>query len=92
MKKLKIGICGWGNVATGLYKSLQDNRLQIESNSNTQIEIIVIGARRDNPKCDPKNIIIERDIFDVLNHDIDVLVELIGGVEVARELILKSRE
>ena len=90
MKKLKIGICGWGNVATGLYKSLQDNRLQIESNSNTQIEIIVVGARRDNPKCDPKNIIIERDIFDVLNHDIDVLVELIGGVEVARELILKS--
>ena len=81
MKKLKIGICGWGNVATGLYKTLQENRLQIESNSNTLIEIIVIGARRDNPKCDPKNIIIERDIFDVLNHDIDVLVELIGGVE-----------
>ena len=90
MKKLKIGICGWGNVATGLYKTLEDNRIQIESNSNTQIDIVVIGARRDNPKCDPKNITIERDIFDVLNHDIDVLVELIGGVEVARELILKS--
>ena len=90
MKKLKIGICGWGNVATGLYKTLEENRIQIESNSNTQIEVVVIGARRDNPKCDPKNITIERDIFDVLNHDIDVLVELIGGVEVARELILKS--
>ena len=90
MKKLKIGICGWGNVATGLYKTLEENRIQIESNSNTQIDIVVIGARRDNPKCDPKNITIERDIFDVLNHDIDVLVELIGGVEVARELILKS--
>ena len=90
MKKLKIGICGWGNVATGLYKTLEDNRFQIESNSNTQIDVVVIGARRDNPKCDPKNITIERDIFDVLNHDIDVLVELIGGVEVARELILKS--
>ncbi len=90
MKKLKIGICGWGNVATGLYKTLEDNRIQIESNSNTQIDIVVIGARRDNPKCDPKNITIERDIFDVLNHDIDVLVELIGGVEVARKLILKS--
>ena len=90
MKKLKIGICGWGNVATGLYKTLEENRIQIESNSNTQIDIVVIGARRDNPKCDPKNITIERDISDVLNHDIDVLVELIGGVEVARELILKS--
>ena len=92
MNKLKIGICGWGNVATGLYQTLEQNNIQIESNTNTLIEIIVIGARRDNPKCNPKDITIERNIFDVLNHDIDVLVELIGGVEVARELILKSIE
>ena len=50
----------------------------------------VIGARRDNPKCSPENTLIERDIFDVLNHDIDVMVELIGGVEVARDLILQA--
>ena len=87
MNKLKIGICGWGNVATGLYQTLVQNKIQIESNTNTQIEVIVIGARRDNPKCNPKDITIERNIFDVLNHDIDVLVELIGGVEVARELL-----
>ena len=92
MNKLKIGICGWGNVATGLYQTLEQNNIQIESNTNTHIEVIVIGARRDNPKCNPKDITIERNIFDVLNHDIDVLVELIGGVEVARELILKSIE
>ena len=92
MNKLKIGICGWGNVATGLYKTILDNQKEIESNSNIKLEIVVIGARRDNPKCDPQNTVIERDIFDVLNHEIDVLVELIGGVEVARELILKSIE
>ena len=90
MKKLKIGICGWGNVATGLFNTIKNNNDKIRLNGNLEIEIVVIGARRDNPKCDPKNITIERDIFDVLNHDIDVLVELIGGVEVARELILKS--
>ena len=39
-----------------------------------------------------KEVKIERDIFDVLNHDIDVMVELIGGVDVARELILASIE
>ena len=50
----------------------------------------MIGARRDNPKCDPGNTLIVRDIFAVLDHDIDVVVELIGGVEVARELILKA--
>ena len=90
MNSLRIGICGWGNVATGLYKAIDSNSEQIKSAGNTSIDIVVIGARRDNPKCDPKETKIERDIFDVLDHDIDVMVELIGGIEVARELILAS--
>ncbi len=90
MKNLKIGICGWGNVATGLFKTLQTNADQIKKRCNLEIEIIAIGARRDNPKCDPGNAIIERDIFKIMDHDIDVLVELIGGVDVARDLILKA--
>ena len=90
MNSLRIGICGWGNVATGLYKAINSNSEQIKSAGNTNIDIVVIGARRDNPKCDLKETKIERDIFDVLDHDIDVMVELIGGVEVARELILAS--
>jgi homoserine dehydrogenase len=90
MKKLKIGICGWGNVATGLFNVLKYNNERITSNGNLEIEIVVIGARRDNPKCNPGDIKIERDIFDVIDNDIDVVVELIGGVEVARDLILKA--
>ena len=90
MNKLRIGICGWGNVATGLFKTLQTNADQIKKRCNLEIEIIAIGARRDNPKCDPGNVIIERDIFKIMDHDIDVLVELIGGVDVARDLILKA--
>ena len=90
MKKLKIGICGWGNVATGLFNTIESNNKFIKSNGNLEIEIVVIGARRDNPKCDPGTVKIERDIFDVIDHDIDVVVELIGGVDVARDLILKS--
>ena len=90
MKKLKIGICGWGNVATGLFNTIKNNNKYIKSNGNLEIEIVVIGARRDNPKCDPGTVKIERDIFDVINHEIDVVVELIGGVDVARDLILKS--
>ena len=90
MNKLRVGICGWGNVATGLYKTLQTNSVEIKKRSNLEIEIIAIGARRDNPKCDPGNVIIERDIFNIIDHDIDVIVELIGGVDVARDLILKA--
>jgi homoserine dehydrogenase len=90
MSTLKIGICGWGNVATGLYKIAKNNIESIKKQGNLDIEIIVIGARRDNPNCKPENVIIERDIFNVVNHDIDVMVELIGGVDVAKDLILKA--
>ena len=90
MSTLKIGICGWGNVATGLYKIAKKNNESIKKQGNLDIEIVVIGARRDNPNCKPENAIIERDIFNVVNHDIDVMVELIGGVDVAKDLILKA--
>ena len=90
MKILKVGICGWGNVATGLFRAVNENAEAIKLNSGANFSIEVIGARRDNPECDPGKTLIERDIFAVLDHDIDVVVELIGGVEVARELILKA--
>ena len=90
MKSLKIGICGWGNVATGMFNALHDNAYAIKQNTGCSFNIEVIGARRDNPKCNPGNTKIVRDIFEVCNHDIDVVVELIGGVDVARELILKA--
>ena len=90
MKKLRIGICGWGNVATGLFNTIKNNDDKIRLNGNLEIEIVVIGARRDNPKCNPGDIKIERDIYDVIDNEIDVVVELIGGVEVARDLILKA--
>ena len=90
MKTLKIGICGWGNVATGLFKAIAKNSNLIQLNGGVNLTIDLIGARRDNPKCNPGKTKIERDIFDVIKHDIDVVVELIGGVEVARELIIKA--
>ena len=85
MTKLKIGICGWGNVATGLYEQLTSN-----NDLYSGWELVCIGARRDNPRCNPGNTKIVRDIFAVKDEDIDVLVELIGGVDTARELILNA--
>lgn len=89
MKTLKVGICGWGNVATGMFNAIESNNNYI-TKAGVDINIACIGARRDNPKCNPGATPIFRDIFDIPEQDIDVVVELIGGVEVARELILKS--
>ena len=85
MAKLKIGICGWGNVATGLYEQLVNGDKIYDD-----WQICCIGARRDNPKCDPGSVKILRDIFAVADEDIDVLVELIGGVEIAKDLITQA--
>ena len=85
MAKLKIGICGWGNVATGLYEQLVNG-----DEIYADWEICCIGARRDNSKCNPGSTKILRDIFEVVEEDIDVLVELIGGVETAKDLITRA--
>ena len=85
MAKLKIGICGWGNVATGLYEQLVNG-----DEIYADWEICCIGARRDNPKCNPGSTKFLRDIFEVVEEDIDVLVELIGGVETAKDLITRA--
>ena len=85
MTKLKIGICGWGNVATGLYEQLVNG-----DEVYADWEICCIGARHDNPKCNPGSTKILRDIFDVVQEDIDVVVELIGGVETAKDLIAQA--
>lgn len=85
MTILKIGICGWGNVATGLFEQLTAN-----NHISSQWQVACIGARRDNPRCDPGSVKILRDIFAVPDEEIDVLIELIGGVDTAKALIIKA--
>ena len=92
MKKIKIGICGWGTVATALHSSIIKNKNQIKSTHQVDLEIVAIGARRDNPKYNPGEIKILRDVFDVLDEDIDVLVELIGGTDDAKTIISSAFE
>ena len=48
MKILKVGICGWGNVATGMFNAIESNNKFIKQ-SGVNIDISCIGARRDNP-------------------------------------------
>ena len=62
MKILKVGICGWGNVATGMFNAIESNNKFIKQ-SGVNIAISCIGARRDNPKCNPGNVPVFRDIF-----------------------------
>ena len=91
MKPVRVGICGLGTVGSGTVNVLKRNKQLIDARAGCDIQIIQIGARRENPNCDTAGIAITSDIFDVANNpDVDVLVELIGGTTVAKELVLTA--
>jgi homoserine dehydrogenase len=88
---VRVGICGLGTVGSGTYAVLTRNAAEIAARVGADIVVTEIGARRDNPNCDTGDVAINRDIFAVAeNPDVDILVELIGGTTVAKELVLKA--
>lgn len=91
MKPVKVGLCGLGTVGSGTFNVLQRNLQEISARAGTAIELVHIGARRDNPACDTTGFKVSRDIFAVVEDpEVQVVVELIGGTTVAKELVEKA--
>ena len=90
-KPVKVGICGLGTVGSGTFNVLTRNAQSIAARAQSTIEIAHVGARRDNPACELGDTRVSRDIFEVARDpEIDVLVELIGGTTVARDLVTEA--
>ena len=88
MKPVNIGICGLGTVGSGTFNVLRRNRALINARAQSELNVVHIGARRDNPDCSVGDTRVSRDIFEVARDPrVDIVVELIGGTTVARELI-----
>jgi homoserine dehydrogenase len=93
LNSVKIGICGLGTVGSGTVNVLGRNGAEINARAGCNIVVAQVGARRDNPHCELGGIAVTRDIFEVAeNPEIDILVELIGGTSVAKDLVLKAIE
>ncbi len=91
LKPVKVGICGLGTVGSGTFNVLKRNEEEISRRAGRLIQVAQVGARRPNPDCETRGVQLSSDIFDVArNPEIDILVELIGGVDVARELVLTA--
>jgi homoserine dehydrogenase len=88
LKPVKIGICGLGTVGGSTYQVLSRETELLSARAGVQLYVSHIGARRDNPHCATADTRVSRDIFDVARDpQVDILVELIGGTTVAKELI-----
>lgn len=93
LKPVKVGICGLGTVGSGSFNILRNNAEEITRRVGRSIEIEQVGARRDNPAADTSGVDITRDIFDVANNpEIDIVIELIGGTTIAKDLVLTAIE
>ncbi|MGK0441571.1 MAG: homoserine dehydrogenase [Pseudohongiellaceae bacterium] len=93
MSPVKVGICGLGTVGAGTFNVLARNATEISARAGCDIEVTHIGQRRENPAIDTGSVTISRDIFDVVaDPSIDIIVELIGGTTVAKDLIFKAIE
>lgn len=90
MKVVKIGICGLGTVGAATFNLLSGNREIINTQTNLDLQVQVVGARHENHGCELGDTHHEQNIFDVINSDVDVIVELIGGTTTAKDLILEA--
>lgn len=82
-----------GTVGSGTFNILNRNKDAITARTGRSIDVVHVGARRDNPNADTSGVKVSRDIFDVVNDpSIDIVVELIGGTTVAKDLVLQAIE
>jgi homoserine dehydrogenase len=87
-QSVNIGICGLGTVGSGTFNLLEKNAALIAARALAPLRVVHVGARRDNPACDLGSTRLSRDIFEVARDpEVDILVELIGGTTVAKELV-----
>jgi homoserine dehydrogenase len=93
VKPVKIGLLGLGTVGAGTVNVLTRNAGEITRRAGREIRIVHASARDIiKPRnCPMEDIRLTLDPFAVVNDpDIDVVVELIGGHEPARELVLRA--
>ena len=92
MKQVNIGFLGMGNVGSGAYRILRDNADIITHREG--VKYTVTGALvRDKSKNrgDIPSELLTTDPDDILlNPDVDIVAEFLGGVEPARTYILKA--
>ena len=95
MKPIKVALLGIGTVGSGVFKVLQRNQAEIKARTGRGIEITLVADRAaDHARSIVGNTteVITDAFAAVTRPEIDIVVELIGGYTVAKELVLKAIE
>ncbi len=87
---IRVGIIGVGTVGSHVVKILQENEDIITARSGKHI-VPIIGVVRDKTKVRDIDLPLSTSMDDVLeNPDVDVVLELMGGIDEAYEVVTKA--
>ena len=95
MNPIKVGLLGIGTVGSGVFTVLERNQTEIKGRAGRGIEIAVV-ADRDVERA--RSVVGDRaevvdDAFAVVKRpDIDIVIELIGGYTIAKDLVMQAIE
>ena len=88
---IKIGVCGFGTVGQSFVNHVLAYKDKIIKNCGRDICISVIADRSiEKKKFKNKNIKFTSDILSVVDSDCDLVVELIGGTDIAYDLARRA--
>jgi homoserine dehydrogenase len=93
LNPVKVGVLGLGTVGGGTVSVLQNNADEIARRAGRGIVVTHACAKEINKAhpYDTDNIVLSDQLIDVVNQpDIDIVVELLGGTTIAREIMLKA--
>ena len=95
MKPVNIGILGLGTVGKGAVDVLQNNAAEISRRLGRDVNVFMVSTRNAEKGCRicPPQTLITEDPFEVVQHpEVDIVVELFGGTDIAKKLVLTAIE
>jgi homoserine dehydrogenase len=93
MKEVKIGILGFGTVGAGVVEGIRKNGELISQRTNIRpivVKIADIDIESDRGISIGEGILTTDALSVIDDPDIDVIVELVGGVTIAKDFVLRA--
>ncbi|WP_300753437.1 homoserine dehydrogenase [uncultured Brachyspira sp.] len=96
-KEFKVAVAGYGHVGKDTVKTIIENNSIMENRTGIKLTVKTIFSRNIDKVQDDKFLdkveIKTKDLNDILNDDdIDIVIEVLGGMDTAKELLMKIKK